>query len=361
MSETSAVFIEKNQIKDEYALSLINCPVCNFNKFKLLFVHDGFSYYKCRNCTFVFTNPRLNGKGSKIWYNSDYYNAALKKEIYINAQDEQYYSVSLNQAHFKKVVEVIDEHFKDKNISIIDLGCSTGSLLACLRDKYGFSNLSGIDLNKNAIEFAKNKRKLNVAVADITDINNKDKFDLVINTENIEHVNDLNEYIANLKQTIRSNGHLLISTPHNDPKALKLFGLFADHFCAPNHINYFNEKTIGLFLKRHGFEIKYIFIDRTWRFNLYAFLKSKLYVTDQVTAEPPFEAFFKGPIKKDISDRRSLVQLKEIIIGASPSNVTSKSRNSVKAFLKKVLTFPVGKPYKTHLILLAKKVQNEKQ
>lgn len=357
MSETSSAFLKKNKIKEEYAYWLKKCPICGESRFKKLFHHDGFSYFICRECSFVFTNPRLNGKGSSIWYNSDYYNAALRKEIFNNNRQEHYYSVSLNEKHFFKIIEIIEKRFKDKNIRIVDIGCSTGSLLTYLRDKSGFTDLMGIDLNLMAIEFARKKRKLHVEVADITEISDRSQYDLVLNTENIEHVNNLDAYIENIGRVIKPEGYLLISTPHNDIRALKLVRLLADHFCAPNHINYFNENTIDLFLKSHGFQIESLYVEKTWRFNLYAFIKSRLFVTDQVVAEPPFEALFIKPIWKNITDRRRLIKLRRIDSNITVNNTDPSIKKGIRSMVKKAISVPLGEPFKTHMILLAKKVR----
>lgn len=356
MSETSSVFIENKHVKKEYSYYLESCPICENRRFKPLFSHDGFQYFICRKCSFVFVNPRLNDKGSSIWYNSDYYNAALGKEIYINRGNERYFSVSLNSLHFSKVIGTIESKFVNKNISIMDVGCSTGSLLAYLRDKSGFLNLKGIDLNSKAVDFAMKHRKLNVKASDINDIEEEEQFDLVINTENIEHVNDLNKYILNLKKIIKPNGYLLISTPHNDLRALKRYGLFADHFCAPNHINYFNKETIESFLKKNGFLPQSVFMDKAWGFNLYSFIKSKLFITDQVAAEAPNEAYFSGPIMKYKKNRKSLIRLKKIDSDFNGMEDINHKGKGIKSLIKKILSIQIGEPYNTHMVLLARKI-----
>ena len=254
-SETAQQFFRQGELAEEFALYLEACPVCDSRQSKKLFDHDGFHYFTCKSCSFVYTNDRLNEAGSKIWYNSPYYNAALAREIYTNQKEETYYSASLEPLHLKELTDLVRDNF-DRTAKIIDVGCSTGSILAFLKNELGFTNLKGIDLNEKAVEFARKNRGLDVELMDITNINQRgDYFDLVINTENIEHVNKLEDYILNISALLNEGGYLLISTPHNDEKAVKLLGLFGDHFCAPNHINYFNQKTITLFLEKYNFEV----------------------------------------------------------------------------------------------------------
>ncbi|GAI72507.1 unnamed protein product, partial [marine sediment metagenome] len=69
---------------------------------------------------------------------------------------------------------------------------------------------------------------------------------MVISTENIEHVNDINEYMNTVSSLTKKNGYLLLTTPHNDKWATILYGIHGDHYCAPNHLNYFNIKSLSL-------------------------------------------------------------------------------------------------------------------
>src|SRR5258708_30716486 len=148
LSQVASKFIEKNSIKVDYTLFLPYCPVCSSKNHKRIFNLYGYHYYKCKSCSFVFVNPRLNDLGSYEWYNSNYYAFALGYEININSVNENYFSTSLRKEHFKKTIEIILKKFPDKNTKILDIGCSTGSILAYLRDKHGYSNVSGIDLSE---------------------------------------------------------------------------------------------------------------------------------------------------------------------------------------------------------------------
>ncbi|GAJ12316.1 unnamed protein product, partial [marine sediment metagenome] len=236
------------KLKKEFTLFLDKCPVCSERNFKHLFKHDNFHYYKCKNCAFVFVNPRLNDKGCDLWYNSDYYDAALETEYFINRKKDPYYSSSLSKEHFEKASNILEKARFRKDISIIDLGCGGGSFLAYLKDKLGFQNLMGVDLNVKAVDFAVKYRKLNVQKINANHLSKEQKFDLVISTENIEHVNDINEYMNTVSSLTKKNGYLLLTTPHNDKWATILYGIHGDHYCAPNHLNYFNIKSLSLLL-----------------------------------------------------------------------------------------------------------------
>lgn len=95
--------------------------------------------------------------------------------------------------------------------------------------------LKVFDLNSSNIEFARNFRGVEIENKDIYELKNDEKFDIVISTENIEHVSYPVEYIDQIKTLLKPGGYLLLTTPHNDKTAIKLMGLSGDSFCAPNH------------------------------------------------------------------------------------------------------------------------------
>ena len=364
MSETAKVFFKKGKLRDEFTLFLKECPVCGNKKFKHLFKYDHFHYYKCKNCAFVFVNPRLNDKGCDLWYNSDYYNAALETEYFINREKDAYYSVSLSKEHFEKTINILKKQGLEKDISILDLGCGGGSFLAYLKDKLGFENLMGVDLNVKAVDFAVKERKLNVQKIDANHLSKEQKFDLVISTENIEHVNVINAYMNTVSNLTNNNGYLLLTTPHNDKWATIFYGIHGDHYCAPNHLNYFNLNSLLFLLKKYNYKIIDIYIDdSSARFDLYTFIKSKFFTRDQVTCLPPYEAYFSKPILKFNKNRRKNVAIRPISLETNLYNqktIDHKKGGLIKTMKKTLrrISWKLNFRFKTHIILLAQKTGN---
>ena len=83
--------------------------------------------------------------------------------------------------HEKVLKEIEGKFALNKDISIMDIGCGTGGLLAFLR-KNNYSNLQGIDYSDNSIRFSK-FRNLNVQKVNIDDVITvftNQKFDVII-------------------------------------------------------------------------------------------------------------------------------------------------------------------------------------
>ena len=112
-----------------------------------------------------------------------------------------------------------------KKIKILDIGCG-GGLLSEPMCRLG-ADVMGIDASKNNIEIAKihakkNKLKINYMCATPEVLKNK-KFDVILNMEIVEHVEDVNLFIKKSSELLNKNGLMFIATLN---KTLKSY-LFA--------------------------------------------------------------------------------------------------------------------------------------
>lgn len=104
---------------------------------------------------------------------------------------------------------------KDKKV--LDLGCGVGygSALMC---RSGAKKVSGIDLDHEAVEYAKNmfrEDKINFFQGNVLDLSNfTDNVDVVVAFELLEHVKEQGKLISQAKSKLKENGVLLISTPN---------------------------------------------------------------------------------------------------------------------------------------------------
>jgi 2-polyprenyl-6-hydroxyphenyl methylase / 3-demethylubiquinone-9 3-methyltransferase len=102
-----------------------------------------------------------------------------------------------------------------KNIKILDIGCG-GGLLSEPMCRLGAS-VVGIDASKKNIEVAKfhskkNKLKINYKVASPETLKTKVKFDVILNMEIVEHVEDINFFIKESSNLLKKNGIMFIAT-----------------------------------------------------------------------------------------------------------------------------------------------------
>ena len=162
-----------------------------------------------------------------------------------------------------KLVNMLD---KDRNQTILDLGCGNGSLANALLQK-GF-NVYGTDASVKGIEIA---NKTNPGRFAVQDLSSDDlppelasiQFDTIISTEVIEHLYDPRKFIDFTKRTLLKNGggEIIISTPYHGyfkNLALAITGKMDSHF-GPlwdgGHIKFWSRKTLSRLLEEKGFVV----------------------------------------------------------------------------------------------------------
>jgi 2-polyprenyl-6-hydroxyphenyl methylase / 3-demethylubiquinone-9 3-methyltransferase len=102
-----------------------------------------------------------------------------------------------------------------KNIKILDIGCG-GGLLSEPMCRLG-ATVVGIDASKKNIDVAKfhakkNKLKIDYKVASPEVFKTKLKFDVILNMEIVEHVNDIDFFIKSSSKLLKTNGIMFIAT-----------------------------------------------------------------------------------------------------------------------------------------------------
>lgn len=139
----------------------------------------------------------------------------------------------LNPVRIEYINEQICTHFSTPDISdlnIIDIGCGGGLASEALTELG--ANLTSIDADSNAIDVAKSHAKsqgleINYICGDAADI--KDKYDVVMALEIIEHVSDINEFIKICVSLLKPDGLLIMSTINRTPKSYAL-GIIAAEY-----------------------------------------------------------------------------------------------------------------------------------
>jgi 2-polyprenyl-6-hydroxyphenyl methylase/3-demethylubiquinone-9 3-methyltransferase len=102
-----------------------------------------------------------------------------------------------------------------KNIKILDIGCGGGLLSEPMR-RLGAS-VVGIDASVQNIKVAKfhakkNKLKIDYKVASPEKLKTKVKFDVILNMEIVEHVEDVNFFIKESSKLLKKNGIMFVAT-----------------------------------------------------------------------------------------------------------------------------------------------------
>jgi len=127
-----------------------------------------------------------------------------------------------NPIRIKYIKENIISNFKLKikkkpleKINILDIGCG-GGLLSEPMTRLG-ADVTGIDASNKNINIAKlhakkNKLNINYLHSSPENLKIKKKFDVILNMEIIEHVDDINFFISSCSKLLKKNGLMFIAT-----------------------------------------------------------------------------------------------------------------------------------------------------
>ena len=127
-----------------------------------------------------------------------------------------------NPIRIKYIKDNIIHSFKLKSkekplekINILDIGCG-GGLLSEPMARLG-ANVTGIDASDKNIKIAKihakkNKLNINYICSSPEKVKTKKKFDVILNMEIIEHVEDINFFIKSCSKLLKKNGLMFVAT-----------------------------------------------------------------------------------------------------------------------------------------------------
>ncbi len=164
---------------------------------------NGWQLLRCESCRTVRTIPPpiLN---HNIY--EDYYAKTNRTELHIY---EHFASATL------KEFEALSGLNVSLPITVLDVGCSTGSMVYVLNSKGYIA--AGIDVDENAIKFAMSHYGIDVRAAIIDDILAKrETFDIVIFNHVIEHIHQPLETLIKVRKLLKPQGELWIALPNID-------------------------------------------------------------------------------------------------------------------------------------------------
>lgn len=116
-----------------------------------------------------------------------------------------------------KRAEIISKYISP-NKRILDVGCGDGTMIEILSDANAPKDILGIDISKFAVQHVKSKGYKAKVVDVLSDgfikLLNLEKFDYIVITEVLEHIQDPESVIENIKK-YQPNATLFISIPNS--------------------------------------------------------------------------------------------------------------------------------------------------
>ena len=212
---------------------------------------NGYDVVACQDCGFCFADSIPE---QMIF---DHYYTEMSKYEY---SDHDGIQSDTDLQRFREAADLISPHL-DTNVSLLDIGCATGGLLAEFKRR-GFADLFGVDPSPACAETTQRlygipARPLSISTLDQLG----DRFDVIVLTGVLEHLRDVDFALNMMKTCLRSGGYIYYEVPDATR--------YDQHFSAPfqffsmEHVNFFSPKSLTNLLARFSFSC--IFTERVTR------------------------------------------------------------------------------------------------
>jgi len=176
-------------------------------------------------------------------YNPQYF----KYGKYINIKDR---AVDLEN---KRRISLIKQNGLKTGARILEVGCATGAFIKMASNQF---DMWGLDISEFAVEQARRNnpdvshqiKKGMVEDQDFPD----NFFDCIVLWDVIEHLWDPLETIKKLTKLLKPGGILAVSTPNIGAFSARLMGKYWHFMTVPEHLSFFNKRTINYLFKMTG-------------------------------------------------------------------------------------------------------------
>jgi len=217
----------------------------------------------------TYPTPSLDVLG-KYYESEDYISHTDSKRTLF----EKLYHFVKVRAIKSKVALITKENSKRGNL--LDIGAGTGDFLIEATNQ-GWTTI-GYEPNASAKSLAENK---GVVFTDDIFVLPNASFDVITMWHVLEHVPNLEEYIANLKRLIKPGGTIVIAVPNYKSFDANYYGRFWAAYDVPRHLWHFSKTSIKRLFSDH--DLKLFHVKPMWFDSFYVSMLSEKYKTGKMS------------------------------------------------------------------------------
>jgi cyclopropane fatty-acyl-phospholipid synthase-like methyltransferase len=234
-----------------------NCGGTNW-RVKYRFSSVAKTIKQCGVCRLMVLDPLPTEADLKSVYNETYFanDQLVRYDVSKIYGYVDYISERINkQRGYQRICTKLKQYVRTTSPkpTLLDFGCGLGFFLDAAFD-YGFA-LQGIEFNRWALDYVRSRYAYPVAGFEmLTQL--KQRFDVVVLFDVIEHLLDPFEFVAQLREAVADDGVIAVSTMDSLSLVSRMMGPRLEDFRRiREHVYFFSRSNLTDLLRRHGFEI----------------------------------------------------------------------------------------------------------
>ena len=232
---------------EERAISIGDCPCCGENNSThWLWVPDRATYWmqvpdrshrgtdghdllRCSSCSHVWLGNRPTPEEMSFYYGEGYHQA-------VGSTGE------MSPKRWTRQLEVISKYKSGGDI--LDIGCSSGGFLACLKD--GPWKLYGVEADLPTAERARSLTGADVFAGDVLEANfQPNSFDVITCSDVLEHLYEPRAIFRRVYNWLKPGGIFYVFVPNIMSWEARVFGSYWIALDVPRHLHHFSKKSIA--------------------------------------------------------------------------------------------------------------------
>lgn len=228
---------------------LNHCRICSAVELTHQFDKDGYEVTRCQVCGLVFLNFAPSRKFLSDYYSEDFFHDRGKKHGFRDYEAE---AENLRRS-FSDRIEVIRKY--QTGGRLLDVGCATGTFLEAASQYW---QAEGVEISFYASKIAQNKN-LKVYHGELwSSPYVKNQYQVVTLWDTLEHLADPQETIKLLSKMLVPGGIIALTTGDVGSWLAKISGRYWHLYNIPQHLSFFDQKTINRLLERENLEVSQI-------------------------------------------------------------------------------------------------------
>ena len=226
-----------------------------------------FTYVRCARCSLVQINPQPAPEAVARRYNKNHgreyldYERANEK-VFLELQelalrDAGFYNLERSFFSINGKAGTLPQAENTAPL-VLDIGCASGAMLLALKNR-GWA-VQGVEISGPEAAYCR-EQGLKVSTLPLEENHfPRQNFDVVLASHVIEHLNNPFDFVREVKQILKPQGHFYITTPNISGFQARFFGS-RWRSAIFDHLYLFSARTLSMLLEKAGFTVERV---KTW-------------------------------------------------------------------------------------------------